>query len=524
MRSSLLLLSFLVAGCLPLASVPFDAEPDRLGVSALGTVRVESPQVDFGDVAVGSRGLRTLTLTNRSLEPARVRALDLPGAGAFALGPDAGPWWVESGQSLALLLTYTPTQHEEVDAELGLRIEQQTSSDEAVRVTGRGVAGELSLAEADAMPWWVELSCSELNSVWVQNTGNADLQILSIDLASDAVPADLTLASSVPSDLILGPGQEHRIDVLYTPRDLGLDTATLHVASDAPGGPLSVPVEGLGASPYAATESHTYTAAGELDVLVVVGAGTAGSVVRTRLAAEVEGLIDVLTATFLDTRIGVVGAQWPNPGTLHGTPAWVDPWSGSAGPDLAANLSTVPATTDQLFDTALRALDPLGPNPGFLRPDALLHVIFVSDRDDAGSAPASDALLALQGLKLEPDAVVLSTLSGAAAGCTGADVEGAPAPRLEAVATPTGGIQASVCDPSYAAAWEEFGLVGLRAPASFELEDIVVHASLAVRVNGAEASGWVFDSILGRVVFPAGHALELGDLVEIDYESPAECY
>ena len=120
-----------------------------------------------------------------------------------------------------------------------------------------------------------------------------------------------------------------------------------------------------------------------------------------------------------------------------------------------------------------------GDNEGFLRDDALLSVIFVSDEEDSSSHPVNDYINYFYGLKdsRERDVFNASALVGLdpetlePANCSsGLFGSAAAGRRYHDVALQTGGVVASICESDFSQVITEMGLASSRLLDRFLLD------------------------------------------------------
>jgi hypothetical protein len=192
----------------------------------------------------------------------------------------------------------------------------------------------------------------------------------------------------------------------------------------------------------------------------------------------------------------------------------------------AAGILTPPG--DDLVDewglyNAVAALEQVGPgacNEGFLREDAMLSVVMITDEDDNSPGWDSgdgdywrayvDAMVAAKG---SADAVSVSAVAGPMPdGCLGAEPGNGYAQAVGA----TDGAFLSICD-----AWYEQldAVVDVSvARAVFELSAVPVPQTLRVAVDGQVREGdWEYDPEINAVRFIADPPRS-GDVVVIRYE------
>ena len=161
---------------------------------------------------------------------------------------------------------------------------------------------------------------------------------------------------------------------------------------------------------------------------------------------------------------------------------------------------------------AIHALDlsePGGPNAGFRRPDALLHVIFVSDADDESDEwldgdPVSvflDAMAAEQERTGQP-ATASAVVGDIPRGCTSVNGDARPGLRYHLVVDGTGGETASICAADFSDILESLADVAIVYLTRFDLRTEPEPESVRVAVDGVRVdAGWTLETSPPAVVF-----------------------
>lgn len=99
---------------------------------ALATPR----QLDFGRVLVGTTAEDTLTLENRTTAPMQITALDI--APPFVIASPSTPLTIQPGDSIKVIIRFTPTDSNDVTATLVARQSTPCPDSTMIPVTGRG--------------------------------------------------------------------------------------------------------------------------------------------------------------------------------------------------------------------------------------------------------------------------------------------------------------------------------------------------------------------------------------------------
>ncbi len=162
------------------------------------------------------------------------------------------------------------------------------------------------------------------------------------------------------------------------------------------------------------------------------------------------------------------------------------------------------------LDAARLALSPAlagpgGPNEGFLRPDADLSVLFVSDEEDQSLEPVSHYLNDLYEVKgarergvLNASAIVVTDKDDCIVPAVGSSV----GTRYMAAAEITGGHIANLCNTNFLETMTEISFVSSRLRDVFFLSDEPSAGSLEVTVADVERScdggGWRYTRVMDQ--------------------------
>jgi hypothetical protein len=190
---------------------------------------------------------------------------------------------------------------------------------------------------------------------------------------------------------------------------------------------------------------------------------------------------------------------------------------------------------------ALTDADALDYNDGFLRGEAVLALIFVSDENDcsddnfltddmAGSlcydindklTSTAEYIRRFQAIKGIGGRVVASTIVGpeVADGCD----ESWPGKRYMTLANELDGVNGNICDADYNAVMDDIGSRITAPQRTFYLSYSPVQESLVVYVDdeeivGDDRLGWVYDDEFVSVGFDGDYVPEFGSSITIQYD------
>jgi hypothetical protein len=328
-----------------------------------------------------------------------------------------------------------------------------------------------------------------------------------------------------------------------------------------------IPLYGEGSEDATNEDTFTQLETPEVDILFVIDNSCSMSEEQASLTANFESFIQFADAQALDYRIaaittdiegGIFGGT-PCPGSLvplrpAGTPqgacgyfadgnvAASDPAWRLVTPDeqpspatafaAIASQGTDGSGTETGLQAAYQALSaPLitGWNTGFLRPDAYLALIFVSDEEDQSLQSVdfySNFFLSIKGFRNTNLFSASAIVGDAPSGCpTAFD----PGLRYIEVANRSGGIFESICTPSWSDSLENLGLSVFGYKSRFFLSNQPVPGTVVVTVDGVviqprAPSGqvrWTYDPATNTVNFAPLAIPEPGSEIVIRYQ--AEC-
>jgi hypothetical protein len=290
----------------------------------------------------------------------------------------------------------------------------------------------------------------------------------------------------------------------------------------------------------------------EVDILWVVDNSNSMQLEQSLLAAGFSSFANELEETNTDFHLGVITTDFdyddPERGRLIGSPSVItreDPSYVEAF-QTRAQVGLNGSGKEKGLEAAEYALSPSmtiagSPNAGFLRTDANLLVVIVSDEDDCSDKgalanedseacytereklfPTGTFVNAFRDLKASPDQVRVSAIVGpadATAICDQSTVEGT---RYIEVARLTGGLSGSICETDWSDMLYELGLNAAGIIFTFELSHGAVAGTLVVYVNDlvvpeSEFDGYTYDAEAESITFHGTWIPQRGAEIRAEY-------
>jgi len=328
-------------------------------------------------------------------------------------------------------------------------------------------------------------------------------------------------------------------DVDFTPGlFLDYDVDLVFESNDPNSASYFVDTTGKGASGALYEESFSQTQFNKVDVLWVVDNSGSMTDVVSQLRTNFEIFIDGFIDLGLDYKMASITTDMADPthqGRIQGSVIT----SAMSKPDAIAEfLSQVDvgdqgSADEQGFAAVKAALSaPLinNENSGFLRSDAALSIIFVSDENDYSSINTPDFLNFLSGV--QPDASLLR-INGFVGVSSNFDLTGctvdAPGEKYIDAIFATGGFSMDICTTDITGALSDIASSTAGLTVNFSLsQEPVTLSSITVTVDGNVVpqdlfDGWTYVSDSRTIVFHGDGIPQMGSSIEVSYDVASEC-
>ncbi|MBZ4417001.1 choice-of-anchor D domain-containing protein [Myxococcus sp. RHSTA-1-4] len=508
----------------------------------------------FGKVPVGAEVGLGVSIRNTGPEACYLASMQLAaGSDAAFTAEPVENRVLEPGQKATLVVRFKPPAEGSFSGLAEAWVNHPTAGHPLVPVTGEGVKGCFAVQPTTVDFGITKLSCGPRTRELIAVNdciGPVHVQ----GLALEQVGGEFSVTSPTGFPHTIPQGGRVRLSATYTPVDDGDDAAALRFTLANGGGEYTAGLVGRGVTKAEQTDRFFQESEAKVDVLFVVD--NSGSMMEEQqsLGQNFAAFLTAANKASVDYRIGVTttgldpspggwsecpgGAQGGENGRLFpvdgSRPRIITPSTPNAAGVFANNTRVgVCHWNEQGLDAAHRALsdpllyqqdDPRTPlagdgNGGFLREEAKLAIIFLSDEEDFSSQPVSfyeTYFLALKGndkSKLSINAIVgpadLST-------CPTSSSSGN---RYIQLAQATGGAVESICTPNWAASLEKLSNSAFGLNRKFPLsEQPADPARIVVDVNGARVpSGWHYDAGTNAIIFDRDAAPQAGAMVEVTY-------
>jgi hypothetical protein len=516
--------------------------------------------VVFGMGVLGKSVVREVALTNQGLIPCELTNLsvvtDRSGFPPY-IGPDvffitnmpasckngtcSPAVVVQPGNSLKLKVSFLPQFEREtlsgnpaytgwINTSSGAAGE--TPTNRRITLNGIGARGCVTLVPDKIDMGLVTTNCASRNeTVLIYNTCPTPIDIKKISWANGQSNG-FQIVSAAKTPFTIQPQKEASIVLRYKatapPKK---QTAVLHVEhSFGAISPLVANLAAEGTDKTEQTDTFKQPNAAQADVLFVIDNSCSMGDEQSSLSRNVGSFIQWATTLKADFHFAITTTEVDarakfKPGEFRGTVTKVFTKNTPnlvASFQAAAKVGTNTLGQESGLDGAYEALQPKmlqGPNKGFLRTDASLSIIAISDEADQSKQAVQFYLNFFKGLKGGPrtdqfkfHSVIgydtktkqnkCSTGNGSG---SGSSQDPYSSGRYLAMSQATNGIVASICNTAWSSVFQKIGLLTFAQRKDYYLSRPADPKSIVVKVDGQVVSNgsstWNYDAQSNAIVF-----------------------
>lgn len=285
-----------------------------------------------------------------------------------------------------------------------------------------------------------------------------------------------------------------------------------------------------------------------VDILFVVDNSASMAEEQQALVDGFHSFIGEIEGANSDFHLGVISTSQdstdPNRGHLLGDPTYLTPETPGYVAEFQSRVLIGVGGSDKEkgLDAAAMAVSPellIGHNQGFLRADANLLVVVVSDEEDCsddGHLDGQEATACYEQPKLlVPVEFMVSRIADAKANgefvqiagivgpFDGSCADAYPGRRYVEAARQTGGLVSRICDPDWSTMLYDLGLNAVEPRDEFKLTNAADVSSMVVTVDEEvvppdEQNGWTYDWQYWLVTFHGDAVPPPGSTIVVEYD------
>ena len=515
----------LSAGCSDYDLGAIDKDNDGSGV----VIGVSPDYIDFGSVGSDVSSVsRTFTITSEGTDDLEVEGLTLVGEDAFSflIATTDTNFALAPEESAEIEVLFAPTGDDIHYAQVDIASNAANAEAGLVELEGQPSVPNLSITP-DPLEFGERfIGCAHQSEATLENTGAETLIIDQLTWTGDDVNMGL-ITDGLEFPMVLEPGETQLVSFWFNPSDRLTYRGELHAITNEPDGETFHDQYGDGIYAGFYTDPFEMPFDPPADIMFAVDQSCSMNDDASRLATNFSSFITQLNSYSNDWQIMVVNDDdgCTDSGVLlPSTPSYTSIFASyvqAGGGSYTESLLTVGANAiENAAGTGSRSC-----NTSFLRADAMLHLILVSDEPEQSRGSWSDYVTRIQNAKVAAGGtsgnVRISAIAGDyPSGCGSAD---AGTGYYES-SSATGGTFLSICSD-----WASPANLATLASTSvsqdtFELTRLPAPTTIEVTHNGTvrSSSEWVYQAADNTVRFLSDIPGE-GDTVDISYYGMASC-
>jgi len=427
-----------------------------------------------------------------------------------------------------------------------------------IGLTGQCIQSKIEVIPAELDFGEVTMGCNSMQEcIHIYNTGSANLSVTKIHIDKSSDPDfNIVKAPNIPANLT--PGNSIEICLRYNPKGNRRESRGMLIIenTDKDEPKLSIPLKGKMVTSGNQKDIFSQLERPQVDVLFAVDNSGSMSEEQDSLAKNFDTFIQQAVTVNVDYHIGVTTSEVNKtkqadkksghpgmdmvPGGLFGNPKYITPQTPNQKSAFSKNIKVGTCCSDAK-EAALQAskmalstpmIDDPTKNGGFMRKDAKLVIICLSDEEDQSDGPVDlyiNFFKSLKGFRNTSlmDVNVIVGMKGpndsdpnckSGTGSTGSAKTGH---RYIEVAQRTGGLYRSICSSNWGKEMADIGRLAFGIRVEFFLTRPAKPGSIKVQVDGQvshENVNWSFDLKTNSIIFNTKSAPRRGSKIEVEYE------
>lgn len=526
-----LLLLPLLVGC-----IEQGFEKTSPGKDADGPAILVSPTtLDFGTFGADDDAVvRTFTVKSVGSENLHVSGITIAAEGSgFTIVSDSTSFALAPDESRDIDVAFTPDGGE-FEAEAIVASDDPEAPEVPVELTASSTTALLKI-DPDPLDFGTTyVGCAKDNTIELESVGATTLTITGIDFEGEG----FTLNTGYSLPISLEPGESFPLDVTFSPTGADTFPASLTVTSNEPLGERVGSEYGTGKFGAEYEDEWVVPSDPPTDIMFLLDQSCSMDDDTRAVADNIATFIDTLSGLSTDWQIIVASNDdGCNQGGIltPSTADYEDTFKSQARTCDSRHGCTSIVDVEALLLPAAAGVENTDGgecNDGFMRPDALLHIIAISDEPEQSGCSAfdidctdSDWANLVDDIQTKKGSTALTKISAVAGpvpgGCHSATNDAAPGTGYAEAVEETDGVFLSLCS-DWGASAEELAEASVQVD-TFALSHTAYEPSIVVTVDGTERTGgWTYDDDSNSVIFDEDVPSE-GQTVDISYGAPVSC-
>ena len=435
---------------------------------------------------------------------------------------------LQPGEILDVLVDYAPITYEHNGAVVKVISNDEENDEIFVTMEGYGDAPKIIIDPEFVNYGDISIGCDNEYRVTIDNIGNLELEIDNV-VQMTTLPNDIYIDyGSLPlPPWNMMPGEQIDLLVKYTPSDIGDDESIVKINSNDPlRNEVEISQKGKGDVEHWIIEEWVQEEEKIYDILWVIDNSGSMRPFQNRLAQNIGNFVSLLSLdASVDYRLGFITTDYHR---LIGP--YIDNNTNNPA-DFASSeilgIGTSGSGNEKGLQELALALEEFDNTGEFIRYDAELIVIFVSDEKDNSALPYSSYINTYDHYKPVDKIKMYAVIGDYPEGCRGSwqNQTGLPlnanavfGEGYYEVVNHYGGVWYSICKEDWSSSMTNLASdITIKSAFFLEKPDPIVE-TIEVYVNGQLATtGWTYDIPDNKVQFDENSIPSAGQTIRIEY-------
>jgi len=515
----LLFLFYLLIGCSDHAIIKVETtEP----VPESPSIVVSPESIEYGHLVAGVETLSDLvTIVNAGEATLEIEDIGIYGQTNFTFDRPIA-YELENSEKVEFDVYYEPITFEEKNAFLYIKSNDPENPVVSIPLHGYGDAPVIEVDPVSTDRGTVALGCEDITDIRIKNLGNMDLVVDDVTLWVSP-PNDFQLDSNMALPIIVPPNGEEIINALYIPEDLLSDSAMIDIDSNDPIEPI-VTVDLVADSDYSEyiKDSFEQASTRRVDILFVIDNSGSMNVFQTHLSNNINIFMSAFAALNADYQIAVITTDNPSFRGQIITPSHPDPVSELASQVVTGTYGSGNERGLRMSHDALQPGADGGPGSVFLREDASLAIVYVSDERSAYHYLWQNYANYIESLKPAKEFIIAHSVVGDhPTGCyynnNGYTRNVMFGDGYYDIVNHFGGTNYSICASDWGQQMQSMAFNSVPVLSYALSREGVVEDTIEVSIGGQINTNWWYSADNNEINFNSADAPEDGQVIEVNY-------
>ena len=510
---------FLLLSCNSDNTLVFEKEVDRSPDPP--DIFITPNPINFNHVDALDEDIMSIYISNIGDESLDISSIYLDGDIEFNINNNESVI-LESGEQKEISITFNPLEYNYYFSNLIIKSNDFDEEVSFVPVEGYGDAAKIKITPEEYDFNSTSIPCFEYKDITISNVGNKNLEIDSLSISA-TVPQDFNLDYNFningPLSWTLEPNQSLDVTIEYNPKDVTQDNLYLETLSNDPINSNKINIyKGNGFIAKEMTELFEISDMRIVDIIFIIDNSGSMYSFQNSLSSHFSDFLNIFLNYNIDYRIAVITTD---------NPIFIGDFIDNSTQDPISEFmykiqsATIHGSGHEIGLEMAYEATILYPN--FIRNNALLSLVFLSDEPDHSSQSVNYYYNHFVSLKTDPSQLKINSIIGDyPSGCQYNYFYAQFGDRYYDLSILTGGNIYSICAADWGIQMQSLATSSAGSNSFYLSEDPIV-SSIEVFVEGQINYDWTYDESINSIIFDQGYLPNENEEIRVDYGVLSDC-